>query len=668
MPAAFQRRPACAVRCVLPLLAALTCVARGEAPAGVRGDFKVEVLARGLQEPNGLAVHPQSGEVYVAEKAAGRVSVLRNGAATPVIESGWTLPEGVPNWAVNPHMPREKWLQTSLQKPGAIALATNGHLFVAEEAVRGRLLEFIPDAAGKFTTARVLPIPWLDRGYAWDDVKVDIEGRIFIVGADAEVATGPKFGTVLMRDVNEDWWVIDYGPFIHYSSIYLSQFEDILVVAERGEGGLTWWDLYRRLPIGTAGSVTPGAELETVGLLPDGAFALGVQATAKGNDARIVRLDPLSGEMKNLAEGFASLGAIVLQAERGTLLATDPKSGLVVECTPPVKISATEYLLQRSQQGYESAQGFTPRTTPAFLRNFFSRAMADMAAQQQGSRDGKDKGAAAIQFSLRDFASKIPLVAGRIKTSASDLAEEKDPVEGIDFVLLFPGRVVLSGGAATPSMSFVSIRHKSGKVDQTRLLFDKLLINRKGVKGDWVRQEDNAALYVPIVSCGLQKDEAGQGMSVNLVFLGLGIYDDYYLNLWSGKENRGSLVVETKEGQRRNYQTAFTEVVRDKEVKNLVVAGFDPMEKASIGWLNIGRWPVGVAVSTGDIELNRFSGVSEEVAQMLERKEAELRFAAGVEAQDWSGAETGAVPDAAQNSAPVPDAATNAAAPAGGTP
>ncbi len=596
----------------------------------LKGEYDVDVLARGLQGPDGIAIHPITKDIYVAESKANRVAVIRNGAAAPVVESGWSVPEPVPNWAISKAKPREAWIQGKLNSPGGIAFSTNGHLFVVEQVPRGRILEFIPDAAGKFTTARAIPVPWLDRGYAWQDIKVTADGRLFVVGSDADFATGPKFGTTLMRDVAGEWWVVDYGPFVDFSGICLARNEDILVVAERPKGSLTWWDAVRHLPIGAAGEVTAESELESVALLPDGAFVLAQKATAKGKDARLLRLDPLNGQVSVLAEGLNSIGMVVLNANTGTLLATDPEAGLLLECKPRTKLEYSEYLLRRSLDGYEMSQGFTPRKAPNFLMNFVNKVGVEDNRDDRG--EGEKPGSMQMQFTLKDFSRKIPLIAGKIKTAAPDNPEEKDPVTQLDFVLLFPGRALLGGSAATPSLSFFSARRQSGKSEQTKLLFENMVVRKKDAQGQWVDKSSTGHLFVPIVSAGLKKEE--RGVNVNLVFLGLGIYDDYYLNLWSGTENRGRLTVESTGGIRTSYDTTFTETIANEEVKNLVVAGFDPSEESGIGWLNIGKWPVGAAVGIGDTELKRFASVNEEIAQMIEKKEAELRISMGADMED----------------------------------
>ena len=51
------------------------------APGAVAATLKVKVLAEGLQEPHGVAIHPLTGDIYVAEKGSGQIKVLKAGGA-----------------------------------------------------------------------------------------------------------------------------------------------------------------------------------------------------------------------------------------------------------------------------------------------------------------------------------------------------------------------------------------------------------------------------------------------------------------------------------------------------------------------------------------------------------------------------------------------------------
>ena len=627
-----------------------------------KNDFNLQVKVRGLKNPEGLALHPQTRDIYIAERGANRIVVIRNNSPSPVIESGWTVEPGYAKWAINKSRPKEAIERGQLQNPGAISFSTNAHLFVVEQVPWGRILEFIPDAAGQYKTARIVPVPWLDKPYLWEDIKVADDGRIFIVGNDNAARGGLTFGVALVRDIAGDWWVADYGPFMSFSGVCLSRKQDVVVISERPEGGLVWWDAVRHLPIGTAGNLTPQSEVEGVTLLGDGSMVLMQRASSKGKDARLLRLDPTSGALTQLIQGLDALGGVILVPETGNLLATDPQAGLLVECAPKKPSPPGEYLIQRSLEGYEMATGFTPRSSPNFLRSFFSQAGVGLDQQTtEGSASGTDEGEAgggmAVEVSLRDYSSKLPLVAGKVKVleSTSGEGEDKDPVTEVNFVLLFPGRMVIGGEFATPSMSYFAATRRSGKVEQTRELFKGMSMDHRSQGEGWTRMGNAGTLTVPLVTCSMQKRE--EGMEVNLVFLGMGLYDDYYLSLLSGTdEETGTLMVNDVRGSRRVYKTSFREIVNDgSSVKNLVVAGFDPKGKIGVGWLNIGQWPVGSYVGLGEMQAGAFQGISDDLARLIERKQMEWRVTE-VENSPAPAPDAGAPPEKAGDAGSPPAA------------
>ena len=601
------------------------------APAG-KSEFNGTVRVRGLKTPNDVAWNPLNGELYVVEKGANRIVAIRNNSPTPVIESAWAVEPGYPRWLLSKTRTREILERPALDRPECLAFATNGHLFVVEGTPRGRVLEFIPDENGRYTKAQLIGVPWLDRAYVWDDIEVADDGRLFICGIDSEGRAGLTLGVVLMRDEKGDWWVVDYGPFSSFSGMVLNRRQDVVVISERPEGGVVWWDAIRHLPIGVANGITPQSQVESVSLLSDGSIVLAQRATNKGKDARVLRLNPTDGRVTQVVDGYDSLGGMMLHPETGNLFITDPQGGLLVECAPKEPLPAGEYLIQRSLEGYEVATGFTPRTSPEFLRSFFSKADVNLSEPtQKGSAYGRDggEGGAGMKaaVTLRDFASRLPLVAGRVKVIDSDREDEEDPVSDVSFVLLFPGRVLLGGEHASPSLCYFTATRKSGKVEQTRELFQGMSMNHFSREDGWTKLDGQASLTIPIVTCGMQKRE--EGLEVNLVFLGMGVYDDYYLSLISGADDTGTMIVDGLKGGRTVYRTTFREVVQGgNEVKNLVVAGFDPKEKIGVGWFNIGQAPLSASVGVGETRVGTFQGVGDELARLIERKQMEWRVLA----------------------------------------
>ncbi|MFH0953249.1 MAG: hypothetical protein V1873_02855 [Verrucomicrobiota bacterium] len=560
----------------------------------ITGQFEAYVAAAGLESPDGLAIHPLTGELYVSEEAAGRISVIRKGKAVPALARNWEVIDSLPEWAVTDTAPRAHWLSPKLESPEGLAFSKGGLLFVTEDTPRGRLLEFIPDEEGQFSDARAIPIPWLDQPYAWESVVVAEDGRLFLAGSAAEAGPGLFYGTVLIRDDVGNWSVIDYSPFASFSSIALSRDEDILVVGEETfTGSVSWWDTVRRLPINTVTSVLPS--VEGVCVLPDGSILAAQESSPpdKGGGGRLLRIDPQTGSSEVMAEGFGMIESVIVSPKTHFVYLTEDSSGLIIELRPKKPFQTEAYLLQRSLRTYEAVEGLAPREWPPFLRQFFTdlgvstRDEEPIAYTPPGTPPPKKD---ILSITLQELGMRIPLIAGKLRTSPSPGKKFADPVVAMDFVLFFPNQM-LKNGVCTPSLSLFSAKRQSGRVERTQVLSGMNQAVRYKDGTGWIKECDNAQLYLPLTSCSAMRSE--YGTDVSLAFLGLGVMQDYYLHILLGGDNRGELVMEDDSGQLASYDVSVTEHdVQGNEHVNVVVTGFGPKYNGEPMWLDIGPRPV----------------------------------------------------------------------------
>jgi sugar lactone lactonase YvrE len=574
----------------------------GEKLDRITGDFDAFVLARGLASPDSLARHPKTGEMYVSEESAGRISVIRDGKAVPVIGRKINVLDDIPEWAIQPGRPRDFWLRDELVSPEGIAFSAEGTLFVLEDVTGGRLLEFIPDAQGVFSIARVVPVPWSSDAYAWEGIAMARDGRLFLAGSSAENASLYESGSVLMRDVNGSWWIVDYGPFAAFASVALSRDEDILVVGDEGIGGVTWWDTDRQREIDT--SVRNLANIEGVAVLPDGAI-LAVQESPAAGDAgrrkagavgRLIRLDPSTGQATTVADGFGTIESALVDPASGFVYVTEDSTGTIVELRPRAKYAANEYLLQRTVRASEAKQGVAPKKPPQFLSDFF-RDMG-VALVQEGEKEVRDPGQTGAEkgkqeFTLEELGAKLPMIAGKVKIAEAPGSVDADPVTEINFINLFPNRVTRSADSLNPSFCFFAAKHRSGKVQRTQPLLG-LTASQHLPQGGWEKLSSNASLYLPLTACSASSDD--KGVVVTMCFLGLGVFQDYYLTIRCGKENSGTLATDSASGQLVSSEASIVDVgAGGEEQVNVVMTGMLPKRKLGMGWLNIGthqKWSI----------------------------------------------------------------------------
>ena len=635
------------------------CAAALAWAAGAAGQtLTVRSLAEGLQEPAGAAVHPVTGDVYVSEKGTGRILVLKNGRPEPALVPGWKVSEILPRWAISPDMPMEKWMAPELQRPGPISITTNGTLFVAEQVPNGRILEFRPDEQGQYSVARCVPVPWLDQEFMWRDLFVDPGDRLYIVGADEVGSEFMKFGSALMRETDGNWWVIDFGPFANFNTFAISERQDVMLLGDRGKGDLSWWEVDRHMMLGGAPGAAGRSELLALALFPDGSFILGTQ-DAPGK-ASLRRMEPFTGQQMTLTEDLKSIGAIAMDRKNVRYLVTDPAAGRLLECRPSTEMKFNETVMRQIVRSAEGMMGM-PTEAPAFLNNFFDR-LQD-AAKEILPEDSTH----AVDFNLSDIAGKMPIVAGRVRAAIEVEGAESDPIESVEFFLLFPSKVVMTESAVSPSLSFFSARRKSGQVEQTKPIFEGD-VGVYRVSGTNISKVASApgGLHVPVVVCGL--DQADGGVYVNLSFLGAGIYGDYYLTLFQGpREQKAKLMVKSAgtESGTVTYEASFMEEatlegmeggkLSKEEFSNLLISGFGGAgggANRSIGWLKLGQFPASMTIAFGDASTDaKLTGAQSDLKEIVEKKRVEMSLEAANESEE---------PEA-----PAAEAAPAPAAPAG---
>lgn len=620
-----------------------------------------KTLLEGLNTPRGVAIHPVTREIYFTEEGNGRIQVLRNGRAEPALAEGWRINQGsLPNWAISERVTRDQWLANTLQKPGSIAFATNGTLYVSEQIPDGRILEFRQDANGQYSEAFCVPVPWLDQEFQWKDIFVDNIGRLYIAGADEVGSEFMKFGSVLMRDPQtENWLVIDFGPFADFYAFALSDRQDVMLVGDRKQGDLSWWEVDRRILLGGAPNATGRAQLLNVAIYPDGTFLMG-QQDAPGR-ASLVRVDPFSMQQTTVMDNLRSIGDIAINREDGSYVLTDPEAGRLVECTPNPPLRFNEIALRQIVRSVEGMSGVATEA-PAFLNTFMDR-LQDVA------KDILDTSTHGVQFNFSDIAGKMPVIAGRVRAAVEIEGVEDDPIDTIEFFLLFPSKVVLTDTAVSPSLSFFSATRRSGKIEQTRRVFD-------GDVGVYRLSGTNVAkiatskggVHVPVVSCGMESSD--HGLTVNLSFLGSGIYGDYYLTLFQGpRDQSAKLIVKspvTATG-RVVYEASFMDeqlvavgdTVSREKISNFLVAGFQGVgvgASRAMGWLNIGQFPAQYTVGFGDTMAgSQTLGAPDELKAAIERTRMEMSLEAGDDVELFDEDEL--------SPAPAPAAADDEAAP-----
>jgi hypothetical protein len=603
--------------------------------------MSVRNLADGLPGAYGVARHPD-GTVYVSQLDAGQIVAIRDGRPSPALADGWKVSEDLPRWAIKEDMPLSKWMEAKLDHPGPMTISTNGTLYVSEQVPNGRILSFAPNPeTGAYDTAVCIPVPWLEQQFQWHDIFVDAYDRLYVAGMDEIGPDFMKFGSALIRDQEGDWWVMDFGPFARFNTFAISAKQDAMLLGDMAHGNVSWWEVNRHIMMGGSPEAAGRSTLHSLAYYPDGSFVIG---QIDGPDsASVMRMDPFSGQQVPLVLNLKSLGDIEMDRVKGCLYITDPVSGRVLEATPNPPMAYNEVAIRQIVRSIEGMSGVASEA-PAFLNNFFDRL-------QDAAKDLlPDESSHSVQFTLSDIAGKMPIVAGRVQTVMNVEGTEADPIDTLEFFLLFPSKIVMTEDSATPSLSFFSLKRKSGKVEQTKPVFkNEVGVYRMSGTNIYKVGTSGGGLYVPVVTCGLKSGD--DGIAVDLAFLGTGVYDDYYLSLFQGPMQQSATLVVNADGSGTNdastvtYEATFMEEATIEGIKgkshekmsNLLISGFSgggAGANRSVGWLRLGRFPAQATVSYGDSDAGMALAGAGGLKDVLDKKELELRQAAAEELVD----------------------------------
>ena len=601
--------------------------------------MSVKNLADGLPGAYGVARHPD-GTVYVSQLDAGQIVAIRDGRSTPALASGWKVSEDLPRWAIKEDVPLSKWMEAKLDHPGPLTISTNGTIYVAEQVPNGRILSFPPNPeTGAYDTAVCIPVPWLDQQFQWYDILVDNFDRLYVVGMDEIGPDFMKFGSSLVRDQEGDWWVMDFGPFSRFNTFALSAKQDAMLLGDKSHGNISWWEVNRHIMMGGSAEAAGRSTLQSLAYYPDGSFVIG--QIDSPTVASVMRMDPFSGQQVQLVSNLKSLGDIEMDRVKGCLYITDPAAGRVIEATPNPAMAYNEVAIRQIVRSIEGMSGIASEA-PAFLNTFFDR-LQDAAKDLLPDEDATHS----VQFTLSDIAGKMPIVAGRVQTVMNVDGAEADPIDTLEFFLLFPSKIVMTEDSATPSLSFFSLKRKSGKIEQTKPIFkNEVGVYRMSGTNIFKVGTSGGGLYVPVVTCGLKSVD--EGIHVDLAFLGTGVYDDYYLSLFQGPMQQTATLVVNADGSGTNdastvtYEATFMEEATieglkgksQEKMSNLLISGFSgggAGANRSVGWLRLGKFPAQATVSYGDSDTGVSLAGAGGLKDVLDKKELELRQSAADE-------------------------------------
>ncbi len=407
---------------------------------------KVQVhrLVEGLRAPDGLAVQPETGLLFVSEEDAGRVMLWRDGlrvaidAQTPVVRGNHRL--------------------SPLTSPEGIAFAPDGRtLYVAEDYPGGRLIAFAW-TNGHFTGGTVVEIPGGWKAFAWESVAVGPAGELLLAGSNMEAVTGRDplagfTGVVLYRDPNGAWWVPYERLFSSLSAVVFTKSGRQAAFACEFSGDIGWIDLTsHQVLVGHSDRLARAPE--SLCVLPDGTFLVAEEG------GTVMLMDPAANTLAPLVRDLGGIETVAWDSSRQRALVTADGKGevLALEFDPgwPDRDDAMQYA------------AFYPAYTPRHIPTNCPAYLANMLAMANIKFDCQD----ARQPSFRQFTRKVPLIAADAVTRLeSDPAQVADPVERFQFAVFFPKQALVDRrDESVIPFAVMAARTRTGTVIRSSLM------------------------------------------------------------------------------------------------------------------------------------------------------------------------------------------------------
>lgn len=490
-------------------------------------DYIAAPLAQGLVSPDGIAIHPLTGAIYVSEEDAWAISRLTETGTVRVIDRDTPIYcERYPTRA----------RREPMRFPEGMAFSHDGHLYVVEDIPGGRLLRFTASAAGRYEEGVEVPFPGHWNHFAWEGLDINADGEILIAGSDLEHiarsdSIGAFTGVILYRDPDGIWWVPQQRFFASYSSVAFSPSGRQAVYTCEVTGEIGWLDLNSRFALSGHSHVTARSP-EGLAILPDGTLMIAEETGS------LLHLDPATDQYRRVVEGLSDIESVIWDERGQRLLVTEDGSGTVWAFTPDRPFAmGPDRLLYAT---YYPA--FAEQTVPDECPGYLARILALGGLRFDGRRPAP--------VSFREFLHRVPLVAADLQAVSMNANQQiSDPVERVQFVVFEPNRMMRPGTTGTPhSFALFAVQMRSGELITTSAL-PVISATATAPATEFTRQ-GLIPLAVPMPAA---VSVSGVGIAA-VQFAGMGRTPDYSLVLNPRNPADSYMVVFHSCGQRDHYR------------------------------------------------------------------------------------------------------------------
>lgn len=514
--------------------------------------FRPRTFVSDLSSPDGIAIDPRTGNIFVSEEEASRIVMITpRGRVRTVIDQDTRLyiMDGQTQKRIVP-----------LKSPEGLAMDGHGRLYVVEDRLKGRILAIQISDNGKVGPAEVIRIPGQASQFRWEGIAVRDTGELLLTGSTAEGAFGMGSmvqGALVYRDKDGRWWVPIMRPMAGLANVVFSKSGNFAIYTDEITGTAGWIDLESRY-LREGASQTSFKTPEGVCVLPDGRLVIAEEG------GRLSLLDPEVDAVQVIAEGLGSIESVIWDDRGNRLLATADGAGSVIELIPDAALAAGMDRMQRAHCQSEGAIRHVPKTPPEFLRP-----LLEMGGLSELNPD--------LDLAFDELTRRVPIVATdaqAILLQGSD--EVADPVVHLRFVALDPNRLRFDEPGFDFALSAMILRTRSGQIYKTKLARTVIMSGNL-----WLGVFKNHGTFDVPVPFAYQAQPGPRGHAV-IHFTGLGRSPDISIALNPSKPEESFMLITHVNGALEQYRLVQTRSPEGED--NWVVS---MPSRRQTPWLNI---------------------------------------------------------------------------------
>ena len=488
--------------------------------------FAMDVLAEELSSPDGLAIQPDTGRVFVSEEDNARILMLGNMSAVVAINQDTPIYEIVDG---------RKKMMGGLRGPEGIAFATNGDLYVVEDVPGGRLLRFPFDEQGRCRQGEAVHIPGLPDNFAWEGVDTGPNGEILLAGSDIEALIHADqlnafSGMIVYRDTEGAWWIPHQRLFSSFSSVCFSKSRHQALYTCEVTGEIGWIDLRSRRPVGGNSSIVARTP-EGLCVLPNGMVLIAQE------NGSVLCLDPSTDRHEMVIQGLGSIESVIWDPANKRALVTEDGGGRVLAFSPDLPYPENEDMLDYASYHPIYSPQYVPSSCPNYLSGVFAMGGLDFRNHESEP------------MSFKQFTTRVPLIAADAKAvPLNPDAVGDDPIERIQFIVFNPNKMIMDEKGPTLSLAAFAAKSRSGKVTRT------LVSNPSARAADFMTgQIDSLEAGMMVVPQPAAISVSPMGIAT-VQFMGLGKTPDYSVMLDPRNPDNSRMIVFNLDGSRQIYR------------------------------------------------------------------------------------------------------------------